>query len=90
MSGRLRIVMHPRTRQVATVSYIVLSSCGCKTWSPRDENPGLRFVVPTLSMMRLWKGWGTQLCGKVKSPKNLGCATRNYRMMCGSDKWNKI
>ena len=23
-------------------------------------------VVPTLSTMELWKGWGTQLCGLVK------------------------
>jgi hypothetical protein len=24
---------------------------------------GLRFVVPTLSTMKLWKGWGTQRSG---------------------------
>jgi hypothetical protein len=26
------------------------------------KDGGVRFVVPTLSTIKLWKGWGTQLC----------------------------
>jgi hypothetical protein len=43
-----------------------------------DKNRGVRFVVPTLSTMKQWKGWGTQLCEIVKILKNLGCATRRF------------
>jgi hypothetical protein len=30
-------------------------------WSEIRKNDRLRFVIPTLSTIKLWKGWGTQL-----------------------------
>ncbi len=75
-------------------SVVVLTSPGTWATRPDDQDCGLsivvrdrksggsRFVVPTLSTIELWKGWGTQLCGVVKCFKNLGCATR--RRYCTS------
>jgi hypothetical protein len=41
-----------------------------------EKNDRLRFVVPTLSTIKLWKGWGTQLYGLVKGapPADTFCA----------------
>lgn len=42
-----------------------------------EEKGGwLGFVIPTLSTIKLWKGWGTQLLWDGQVFKILGCATR--------------
>ena len=51
---------------------------GCRAWIPTCGDKGderLRFEVAHPSA-RNAEGWGTLMGGKVKIPKNLGCATR--------------